>query len=250
MIDKKYLELMNKKIDHIITDGEIVELNNYLSANENAKKYFNELLLTNEYLNRISDPEPSENLKKQITNSIDFSKYSSPQKKKNVWNIFYIPKAKYAYTFAAGLIAGIIVISIFYNSPSNFDNKDVYGTIGIENTDANLIKEIPVKVLNVSGKIQLRRLKDNFWFDVNLNSSQKIDFTITYPNNVEFKSINPGEDNNIEFSKSENFIKAINTGVQQYKLMFSQNSTASSLILIQIMQSGNIIFDDKVLLNR
>jgi hypothetical protein len=250
MIEKKYIELMNKKIDRIITDDEVVELNHYLSANENAKKYFNELHLTNEYLNQISDPEPSENLKKQITNSIDFSKYSSPWEKKSIWNIFYFPKAKFAYTFAAGLIAGIIIISIFYNSPNNFDNKDVYGTIGIENTDTNLIKEIPVKLSNVSGKIQLRRLKDNFWFDVNLDSSQKIDFTITYPNNIEFKSINPGKDNNIEFSKRENFIKATNTGVQQYKLMFSQNGIASSLILIQIMQSGNIIFEDKVSLNK
>ena len=43
MIDKKYIELMNKEIDKVITEDEKISLHSYLSGNNEAKEYFNEL---------------------------------------------------------------------------------------------------------------------------------------------------------------------------------------------------------------
>ena len=250
MIDKKYIELINKEIDNLITKDEKIELHHYLSANESANEYYNELLQTNEYLNHIPDREPSENLKKQILNSIDFNKYPAKTATNSFLKFFSIPKMKIAYTFAAGLMVGIIAFSLISNSSNYVNPNDEFGTIGIENTEAKLIKVIPVNLSNISGNIELKNLKNDFLFNVDLNSSQKIDITITYPSNMELQDFKPGLVNNIELSKGENFIKATNSVFHQYKVLLSQKDTNTSLTHIQIMQLGKIVLDESVLLKR
>jgi len=247
MIDKKYIELMNKEIDKVISEDEKTALHNYLSTDIEAKEYYNELLLTNDYLDTLPDPEPSENLKKYIINSIDFSRYSSLENRKSFWNFLYIPKFKYAYIFAAGLIAGIILISIFSNNPDFLDPaKNISGTMGV---NSKIVKEIPLKFSDISGKIELIKTGNNFSVYANFNSAQKFDFVIKYPSDVEFQSISPAPDNNIEFTKGENLLKTTNLGSQQYRLLFLKNNTKTSTIHIQLVKSKSIIYEDELLLN-
>ena len=248
MIDKKYIELMNREIDKQITDDEKIELHNYLSVNESANEYYNELLQTNEYLNHIPDREPSENLKKQIINSINFSKYPVRTEKKSFWNILTVPRMKLSYTFAAGLIIGIIVFSLISNNSNNITTDNEFGTIGIENSDATIVKDIAINRSNITGNIQLKKYKNNFLFDVDLISRQKIEFKITYPQNIVLQGLNPGLLNNIDLSKGDNFITSESSGIHQYKLIFSQLNKKSSSLNIQVMQLGNVVFEDNVLL--
>ena len=112
-VDKKYIELINKEIDQVTTPDEKAELQKYLQANKSAMDYYNDLQLTNDYLDRLPDHEPSENLKKQIINSINFNKYSPNQKKHYAWDFLFSPKLRIAYTFALGLIIGIIIYALF-----------------------------------------------------------------------------------------------------------------------------------------
>ena len=246
MIDKKYIELMNKEIDNVISEDERISLHSYLSGNKAAKEYYNELRLTNDYLDSLPDPEPSENLKKYIVNSIDFSRYSASDDKKSFWSFLYRPKFKYAYIFAAGIIAGIIIISIFSNS---FNYKDTSGTIGVENIKPEMIKEIPLKFSDISGKIELLKTGNNFSVNADFNSTQKFDFVIKYGSDVEFQSVNPKSNSNIEFSNGENSIKTSSEGIQQYNFLFSKSGNKVSSIHIQLIKSDNIVYQGELKLN-
>lgn len=246
MIDKKYIELMNKEMDNVISEDEKTALHKYLSNNNDAKKYYNELLLTNDYLEALPDPEPSENLKKYIVNSIDFSRYSASDYIKSFWSFLYRPKFKYAYIFTAGILAGIIIISIFSNS---FNYKDTSGTIGVENIKPEMIKEIPLKFSDISGKIELLKKGTNFTVYADFNSTQKFDFVITYGNDVEFQSVNPKSNSNIEFSNGENSIKTTSEGVQQYRFLFSKSGNKISSVNIQLIKFDNIVYQDELKLN-
>ncbi|MEE9429918.1 MAG: hypothetical protein V3V16_02690, partial [Melioribacteraceae bacterium] len=62
MIKPKYIELINKDIDKIVSTSEKKILEKYLSQNEEAKILHKELLRTEELLDTLPETEPSENL--------------------------------------------------------------------------------------------------------------------------------------------------------------------------------------------
>ena len=253
MIDKKYIELMNKEMDRVITDSEKVTLNNYLSGNSEAEEFYRELKLTNDYLDQLPDREPSENLKNQIINSIDFSKYSPAINNKSFWSYLFVPKFKIAYSFAVGLIVGIILIVVLSNNYNNVDKiRDISGTIGIDNSKSNskIIEEIPLKLSDLSGRIALVKTDDRFLVDANFDTNQNLEFMISYPRNVEFRNIDPGLVSDIQFSKGENFIKTGNSGLQKYKVSFNKiDENVSSVIHVQLLQEENIVYEHDFLLN-
>jgi hypothetical protein len=249
-IDKKYVELINKEIDHLTTSDEKVELQKYLQANKAAKDYFDGLNLTNDYLDRLPDQEPSENLKKQIVNSIDFNRYSPKPKKQSAWGFLFAPKFRLAFTFAFGLIVGIIIYAALVNNSNTVNIDDIYGTIGINNDGANTISELPLNFSDITGNIELKGIDRNFWFNLDLNSKQDFDIVISYPAGVKFDNLRLGTAKNIEVSKGQNFIKTTNSGVQKYSLLFTQNGSEPSNIKIQIIQSGNTVYDHNLLIKQ
>jgi len=250
MIDNKYIDLMNKEIDNVITNEEKNQLQKYLDSNEPAKEYFNELLLTNNYLNELPDKDPSENLKKRIINSINFNKYSTKNKSKISWSYIFNPKLKFIYAFAIGLFAGLIIYGVISNYTSNFDTADTYGTIGLENKNATVIEKIPILVSNISGEIEVTNREDKFWLNVRLNSSKNYDLTVTYPDNIKFENINPKLGSSFDCTIDKNLIKTSSSGLQQYRLLFSQYKLSSAELNLKITQSGEIIYNHNLTLER
>lgn len=250
MIDNKYIELMNKEIDNLITVDEKIQLHKYLDSNEAAKEYFDGLLLTNNYLNELPDENPSENIKKRIINSIDFNKYSPKLKSKFSWNYIFNPKLKFVYTFAIGLLAGIIIYGVISNYTSKFNTEDISGTIGLENKDVSVLEQIPVNISNISGKIEITNRENKFWLSVNLNSSKNYIFEITYSDNIKFENLNPELGSTFNCSIDKNLIKISNSGLQQYSILFSHNNLSSAELNLSITQSGKIIYNHNLTLER
>jgi len=250
MIDSKYIELMNKEIDNVISNDEKIKLHDYLSSNEDAKEYFNGLLLTNQYLDELPDGNPSENLKKQILNSINFNRYSPKVKSRSSWSYFFNPKLKFVYTFAMGLIAGLIIYGVITDYTNNFNTEDVSGTIGIENKNVNTLEQIPLSISNISGTIEVMNQENKFWLNVDLISSQKYDLIVTYPDNIKFENIKPERGSNFSCNIDKNNITTSNSGLQQYSLLFSQNNLSSAKLNLKISKSGKIIYNNNLTLKR
>jgi hypothetical protein len=246
-LDKKHIELINKEIDHMTTPDESAELQKFLQANKAAKDYFNDLQLTNDYLDRLPDHEPSENLKKQIINSINFNRYSLKSKKHYPWDFLFSPKLKIAYTFAFGLIIGIIIYALLVNNSNSLNINDVYGTIGINNDGTSTISELPLNLSDISGNIEIKGINKDFWFDLDLTSREGFDVVISYPAAVKFQKVRMGVAKNIELSKEQNSIKTTNSsGSQKYSLLFTRNSPDPVTVKIKILRSGNTLFEHKL----
>lgn len=245
MIHKKYIELINKEIDGVISSAEKNNLDEYLLKNPDAKNYYDEINLTNQYLSLLPDQEPSENLKKKIINSINFNKYSPEIKNKSFWNLLGVPKLRLAYTFAAGIIAGIIVFAIFFNN-NNINLKNISGTVAVSDNNVKTIREIPVKFPGAIGNIELKQLENNIWLNVNFNTNQNFKMIVKYPGNLDFNNIKPALDGNIEFSKGKDFIQVNSSGNQQYSLLFSKNNSEDSDLQIKIINSDEIVYEHKI----
>lgn len=248
MISEKYIELMNKEIDQVITPEERIELQNYLANNPAAKEYYDGLQLTGDFLNRLPDHNPPENLKKHIMNSIDFSRYEKQSIKKKSPGFLWGLKFRYAYIFAAGLLAGLIIYSIFFLSTDKVSKTEIYGTMGVDKI--RTLQEIQLNFSDISGKIELKQKEDTFWFDISAFTPQNTDFIITYPDEIYFDNIKPGSISNIELSKNRNYIKIAISGSQQYRLQFSQITPASSPMYLRILQSGNVVYEHELSLKQ
>ncbi len=248
MIDKRYIELMNREIDDVITPDQKRDLHHYLSENGEAAEYFDELLSASHALNQVSDPVVPENLDKRIVNSIDFTRYAHHEKRKRVSG--FIPKFnfQYAFTFAAGLLAGIFIYALFTITAENFSPKDVSGTIGIE--EPVTLREIPINVNDIQGNISLREKNGHYLFEISLNSSSLVDLTISYPDQLKLENFKPGVPGTIRLVTAGNFIRTENSGPQEYLFSFTGTSQNPPPVHVELNRYGKKIFEREFALNR
>ena len=116
MIDERYTELINKELDGFNTESESKELEQFLSENDEALKYYDELLRTASALKRVEQVEPPSFLETHILNSI--KALPIPTRSGFGWvnNVLELfrqrPIARYAVVFASGLCVGILLLLI------------------------------------------------------------------------------------------------------------------------------------------
>lgn len=248
MIDEKYIELMNLEIDQVITPDQKSKLHSYLSENKEAREYYDELLSASGSLNQIQDKEPSENLKKRIMNSIDFGLYAPVHKQSRIAWLGTAFKFRYISIFAAGLLAGIFIYSLFTN-PVPVNEDEITGTIGVS-TESKTIEEIPLNYQGIQGNIIIAEQGEKFWFNISSNSAQPVDFIINYPDKVQLENIKPEMQGDLKISGSYNSIKTTNSGSQQYSIVFTTGNIASSLLGLKVMQSGKTLYEREITLKR
>ena len=247
MIDKKYIELMNREIDAVINSDEKRDLHHYLSVNPEAAEYFDELVSATNALNQVPEPAVPENLGKRIINSIDFSRYAVRTKNSRAFGFFRGFNLRYAFTFAAGLLAGIFIYALFTITTENYSQNDVSGTIGIENTVT--LREIPINLNDIQGNISLKEKNDLYLFEISLNSSSLVDLTISYPDQLKLENFKPGIPGRISLVTAGNFIKASNSGSQEYLFSFTGIGTNPSPVHIELSRYGKKVFEREFALN-
>jgi hypothetical protein len=116
MIDKRYVELINKELDGFNTESESKELEQFLSENDEALKYYDELLRAASALKRVEQVEPPSFLKTHILNSV--KSLPVPVRSGFGWMNSVLelfrrrPSVRYGLVFASGLCVGILLLVI------------------------------------------------------------------------------------------------------------------------------------------
>lgn len=136
MIDKDYIELINKEIDGVISAEESVKLKDYLEKNPDAQKCYDDYVKLSKMLQQVNAVEPPSNLKKIILNSIRWNKYGIKERKRLFQPLIDALNVKVkhnlAYSFAAGLIVGVFIFALLshsLNKDTFLDNSELTGTL-------------------------------------------------------------------------------------------------------------------------
>lgn len=179
MIEPKYIELMNRDIDNIISASDRDFLNRYLESNAEANSIYQELIETENLLDRIPEREPSESLKQRILNSIDFNKYAA-RKKKGVFEYF---TNTFTASFALGFAASIILLSIvLITSNFNFSSiSNTLGTMGVNESEQ--MQSVNVSLKDITGKVNFSRNDNQFVVSINLDLIKDCSVSIEYYEN-------------------------------------------------------------------
>ena len=116
MIAERYIELINKELDGFNTESESKELRQFLSDNDEARRYYDELQRATSALKRVAQVEPPAFLKIHILNSI--KSLPLPVRSKTGWMDTVLelfrrsPSARYSVVFASGLCVGALLLAI------------------------------------------------------------------------------------------------------------------------------------------
>lgn len=258
MINQTYIELMHKELDDIISPEEHEKLFHYLETNNEAKNLYQDLVKTSNLLKEIPEVEPPKNLKADILNSINWNRYKHKKRNFSLHSIFadwmLKPQLKFAYSFAIGIIAGVIIYSLFSTSikmGNQVNTDDLYGTIGLKDpADLKELQHIPLDLDELQGDIYLKQFKNFIVFDINLHSKLASELFLGYESpSYQFQGFHQSSDNNIFLEEGNNFVRVSNLENANYQIFFNRDTQKPTPIDLKISISGQIRIHQSVYVN-
>ena len=250
MIDERYIELINKELDGFNTGSESKELEQFLSENDEALKYYDELLRTASALKRVEQVEPPSFLKTHILNSV--KALPVPIRSgfgwvNNVLDLFrQRPIARYAVVFASGLCVGILLLLIAdpWRQDGMPDASKVSGSMVLP-TEIARMQKIDSVSLNGSGfrsVFKTLRGDGNITVECAVAASENLRLELSAdPKELKFVGVNRlgGTDNDVMSTGG----RVIFTGTKSEHglITFAEIASPQQPIEVRVYKGGTVI---------
>ncbi len=259
MIEEKYLELINREIDHMISPRQSKKLRKYLKHNPDAQRYYADLLVISKEFSQVKIVEPPQNLKKNIVNALPVGKYTKYERQ-NVFQRYFETllfgnKPRYAYVFSAGLITGIIVISLLFiilykNNSVNI--PDLYGAIGANSTAKvfHTSDELTIDEESVKGDVRLSYSDKEIFIDATIRTTQDVNVTLKFnENDVNFREFKKSNNFSNDLIVKSNPLQFTCNGTNHYLIALGRITSNLSPVYLKIYSSGSIVYAYTLLSN-
>jgi len=256
MIPDKYKNLINKAIDGELSSEEEIALNTHLADNPEMLSMYQGLKQTSDLLETVPEIEPPAGLKPHIIQQIDFSKYMESKRQLTIKSLFpdwlFVPQAKLAYSFALGLLCGIIAISPYVRSwmtDQDIDSSQLTGTLIAPESDSfKTIKVIPIENPGLFGDIKVKRSQSIILFEILLTSEEQTELRFEYNSEqFYFSGLEPNEYSKISYDYGPNFVE-LNTPNSLKIALYLRQLDPSTTLNLSLKHSGNIVFSQELAL--
>ncbi|MFQ5824373.1 MAG: hypothetical protein ACE5JB_09990 [bacterium] len=248
MIEEKYIELINKEIDGKISHRESVKLKEYLAKNPEAQNLYNDFVNISDILNEVEKIEPSSILKKNILNSIQLNKYTKIEKKNLLQSLIKVKvNYKFAYSFAAGLIVGLIMFALLINNTS-LDIANLTGTVILNDTSERYetAGKIEINLEGINGTVALKSTKNIILAEIKITTKQEIELAIEFDENDisfnGFRQLTPFVSN---LKIRDNYLKLTNIGESNYNIIFKDETQTVSRMTFKIY-SDTLLYEKTI----
>ena len=251
----KYIELIHKEIDGVITPAEKQTLADALRRDPELSQLHKELKYTAEILGKVPAVESPPELKKKIIQAIDFSRYT-PKAESITWlsritNWVTTPRLRLAYAVAAGIVLGFLISLLVIRNPYSDQSiplSELYGTIGINDHNFVTLKELAIDQEGVRGTVILNSYQDMIWFEVSLQSSQSSEIHFIYNGqNISFAGLRPIEWGKTVMETHPNMVKILIDRQYHGLVLFHKLSENFYPLTLNLVQSERIIFTQQFL---
>ncbi len=237
MLEKRMFELLNQEVDGTNSSQESRAVKTFLAKNAEARRTFDALKELASLLKTTPRIDPPPSLKKRILASIAIPT-SSPQKLFPLFSTIRMltqgTHVRYAYTFAGGAIAGILLFAFLTGSPS--DTSSLVGTIGSAPGAAR------------SAEIDLPEAHGTFAAEAAGNT---VTATVTVNATEEFELLVQFDESQLQFDRSETLGQSAGTvtslagrlelrgsGPMAHKFIFSRKSADAVALNADILING------------
>lgn len=256
MDEKQYIDLMHREIDGLNAPEESKKLKEYLEKNSEAQELFNQFVSISNKLGEVEEITPPPDLKPNIMHAISGSAYQ-PKKQgnalKSLLNSLRLRfNYRYAYAFSFGLIAGIILYSMYVktlNTGVSSDISDLYGTL-IFNTQPEALHkgdDIHIDLEEVQGTIGVKYYKNTIIAEIILESRNRIEVNIQYDENDLYMSGFFQSRNASSLVKmNDTHLRMTHLGENTYVVAFTNRAKTVTSLNVQILSSGTEIYSKAI----
>ncbi|NIO02263.1 MAG: hypothetical protein GTO42_08980 [Candidatus Latescibacteria bacterium] len=256
MIPDKYIELINQEIDGVNSPKESLELKQYLEKNPEGKRCYEELRELCGVFREVKEVAAPPNLRELILSAIsrqdaipDVDEGRRGFIASALAGFRFGFKKKYAYIFAAGLIAGIVLFTVLSRiapPPTPDDLEKLYGTISLEKSAMGVATVVPVdfELASVSGSARFRYMTGAIMTELNLSSEAPIEVVFEYDEKVSFDGFRALDKGIYDIRVAENSAELSHLGDGNFLLIFKDGF--QSPIMMKIFSEGDLVFEESV----
>jgi len=185
MIEKHFIELMNKEIDGANSPDESAALRAYLKSSDEAMRHYEELRGVAKMFSEAGEVAVPPDLDRTIIRSIADREAArdAPTGKRSILDIF-TPRKRLAYSFAAGLSCGLVLLIILLNTTlktGRLDQKDLYGAFagGARGEAVIATKHVSLATKGLSGAAAVQYREHSVTVILDLDASGEIEAMLT-----------------------------------------------------------------------
>jgi len=186
MIDKRYIELMNKELDGVNTPDESAALRSFLSSSEEARQTYDELRGMAGMFAAAGEVTPPRAMKRAIMAAIAEREALRGARRAEHWRFLDVltPRKKIACSFAAGAAFGLVALIIVLSAMpqmSELDRKDLYGTLAGRRSSESVIasESIPIDAADISGRVTAQYGDNSLTVAIDLDAPQEIEVVLS-----------------------------------------------------------------------
>lgn len=263
MIEKTYIDLINKEIDGVNSQEDSDKLEAYLAENPEAQDLYDDLLSMSTMLNKTDEIDPSPTLKKNILDSIPQKKYAAREKKRVLGGARNFLKSliptqaprsnfRYAYAFSAGLIVGIVALFLVFDKiyqTAEVDVSNLYGAMMLPGSPESLetADYAEINLDQVYGEIHTSYSKDIVLTELDLSTRQECEIVLEFDDDdISFQNFTRLSDRENKLDIGTNYLRLSSIGDNRYVIVFRDKSESVTLMRFKIFVSGDLVYEKDV----
>lgn len=256
MIEDKYIELMQRRIDSALSHSEKEELEAYLVGNADARKMDAGLREVSNALAGVDMLDAPRTLKGRIMNLVEarsaVESISSSPLSGLLDSFVAFFSVRHAYSFSAGAIAGIFILAMIYQFNGGIiDDSDLRGTmIPSVAPKFEIVDSRNISLAGVEGEIRIFATRHVIMAEIQISSVSEVLISIGFePADYRFDGYHAsgatGAIGATGASKSKitvegGIIQLSHIGQDNHTLLFSGLGRASSPIIVKILSDNDI----------
>ncbi|MEX1140151.1 MAG: hypothetical protein WEB33_07240 [Bacteroidota bacterium] len=239
MLDKRMFELLNQEVDGTNSAKERQEVKALLSKNAEARRTFEALKELAAFLKATPQVEPPSTLKRRILASLPHAKPSSQK----LFPLFSLARMltegtnlRYAYTFAGGAVAGILLFAFLTGSPS--DTSSLVGAIG-SSTPSKAILSAEIDLPEIQGTFSAVEERNEVIATTSINASEEIDLIVRFdPAALQFERFQISDPSSGSVTLHPGHLELKGSGTMVFTLVFFRKSADAVALNAEILIDG------------
>jgi hypothetical protein len=249
MIEKHFIELMNREIDGVNSPDESMALQTYLKSSEEGRRRYEELQGVVRMFSAAGDITPPSHLDRTIMASIveREATHGARTERRSILDVLS-PRRKLAYSFAAGLACGLILLFVLLNAlsrPNKLDRKDLYGAL-VEKQErgaAVATEHVLLTAANLSGSVGVQYRSRSLTVILDLEGPGELETTLTPAASLSVESVSAPSCGAFDVRTSPGGVTLRTSGRCGIIVIFRDETGAQPAVNVSIASGGTRLFE-------
>lgn len=247
MIEEKYIELMQRRLDGALSKSEQEKLQAYLADNPVAQEMDAGLKEVSDALAGVEILDAPKTLKGRIMNLVEARsavKSTSSTPLSSLLDSFAgLFSVRHAYSFSAGAVAGIFILIMVFQFNGGLPGvgvSDIQGTMTPTSAPKfEIVDSKKISLTGVEGKIQVLATRNITIAEIHLSSVSEVQITVGFETS-DYRFDGYRASGKAESTVEGGEIKLSHTGQDIHVLLFSGLGRSSSPIVVKILSDNDI----------